>query len=99
MNKYSFSNNGKTYTRISKAAAKRAYLQGLSVVMIPCNLRPFGPWGIGYTLTKASRAHLVADDIGAANDFLNLVNSFEYYNCTSAETGKYAAFYTAIMEG
>lgn len=96
MNKYSFSHNGKTYIRISKAAAKKAYLQGLPVVMAPCNLRPFGPWGIGYTLSKAARAHLIADDTGAANDFHNLVNSFEYYNCTGPETGKYAAFYTTM---
>lgn len=99
MNKYSFSHNGKTYARISKAAAKKAYLQGFPVVMTPCNLRPFGPWEIGCTITKASRAHLVVDDIGAANDFCNLVNSFEYYNCAGTKTGKYAAFYIVIMEG
>ena len=28
--------------------------------------------------------------------FNNVVASFEYYNCTNAKTGKYAAFY---MEG
>ena len=39
------------------------------------------------------RSDFILDDIGAENDFSNLLNSFQYYNCTSAETGRYTAFF------
>ena len=89
-------NNGKEYKRINKKSAIFAYMAGKAIVLSPVNFNPFGPWVIGPTLNKKDRAGYVADDIGVKNDFLNLVNSFEYYNCINSETGRYSAFYIAI---
>lgn len=82
---------GRTFTRISKAAACRAYMAGVEVWAVPCNFRP--SWLTALVLDRESRAEYVTDEIGARNDFYSLVNSFEFYNCTNSETGKYAAFY------
>ena len=88
-----FVNKGKTYKQISKRRAKKLYLQDIPVVMCPSNLRPFTAWHCEHVLRKRDRAQFVLDDIGAANDFDNYVNSFEWYNCRDNETGKYTRFY------
>jgi hypothetical protein len=93
MNKYAFFHNGRTYERITKRQARREYINGRSVVMIACNLRPFTPWNNEMVLNRKDREQFVIDEIGVNNDFTNTVASFEYYNCTNSETGKYTAFY------
>ena len=93
MNKYIFAESGRTYKRISKTAARAAYKNGSTVVICPCNLRPFTAWHNEHKINRKDRAHLVIDEIGVMNDFDNLINSFEYYNCPNPKTGKYAAFY------
>lgn len=93
MRKYTFSENGHTYKRINKNAARAAYMDGLTVVICPCNLRPFTAWHNEHRINRKYREQFVIDEIGVKNDFNNLVNSFEYYNCQSSEAGKYAAFY------
>ena len=90
MRTYTFTENGHTYKRISKQAARSAYKNGSTVVICPCNLRPT-QYSRG--LNRRDREQFVIDEIGVLNDFNNLVNSFEYYNCANGETGKYAAFY------
>lgn len=96
MNKYTFTHNGRTFERITKREARRAYINGLSVVIIPCNLRPFTPWHNEMTINRKDRAHLVIDETGVNNDFTNYINSFEYYNCINSETGRYTAFYIPV---
>lgn len=93
MRKYTFSENGHVYKRISKTAARAAYMGGSTVVICPCNLRPFTQWHVERKINRKDREQFVIDEIGVKNDFNNLVNSFEYYNCQNSETGKYAAFY------
>lgn len=94
MNNYIFrDNNGVEYRRITKRTARKAYMAGYTVVLCPCNLRPFNPWGIGASINRKDRAIYVADEIGVENDFNNLVASNEWYNCINSETGRYAAFY------
>jgi hypothetical protein len=95
----SFTSGGTIYRQVTKKTAKKLYLQGFPVVLCPCNLRPFTPWHCEHTIKKADRAQFVADEIGAANDFDNVVNSFEYYNCQYNETGKYTAFYIGDVSG
>ena len=90
MRKYTFAEKGRTYKRINKNAARAAYMDGLTVVICPCNLRP-NQYSRG--INRKDREQFVIDEIGVKNDFNNLVNSFEYYNCPNSETGKYAAFY------
>lgn len=43
MNKYIYTKNGFTFERIDKKQAKRAYNNGLAIVVCPCNLRPGAP--------------------------------------------------------
>lgn len=96
MNKYTFTYNGRTFERITKKEARRAYINGLSVVIIPCNLCPFTAWHHETTINRKNRAQLVADEIGVNNDFTNYINWFEYYNCINSETGRYTAFYIPV---
>ena len=93
MRKYTFTEKGHTYKRISKNAARAAYKNGLTVVICPCNLRPFTPWHNEHRMNRKDREQFVLDEIGVMNDFNNSVCSFEYYNCSNSKTGKYAAFY------
>lgn len=93
MIKYTFSEKGHTFKRISKNAARSAYKNGSTVIICPCNLRPFTPWHNEHRMNRKDREHLVIDEIGVMNDFNDMVASFEFYNCKSPETGKYAAFY------
>ena len=90
MRKYTFTEKGRTYNRISKTSARSAYMGGSTVIICPCNLRPTQ---YANRINRKYREQFVIDEIGAKNDFNNLVNSFEYYNCQNSETGKYAAFY------
>ena len=55
--------------------------------------------GINNEITQQNLKRLlefICDEIGVINDFNNLVNSFEYYNCINSETGKYSAFYIPV---
>lgn len=96
MNKYSFTNNGKMWKRITKKQARAAYVNGLTVAICPVNFRLFSRWQYPYMASRRSREQFIIDDIGAKNDFNNIVSSFEFYNCRDNETGRYAAFYIAL---
>ena len=81
------------FERINKRAALAAYMRGETVILSACNLRPFSSWNYGFSLNRKRREAFCADEIGIKNDFYNMVSSFEYYNCTCAETGRYTSFY------
>lgn len=83
MRKYIFTEKSHTFKRINKKTARTAYKNGLTVIICPCNLRPFTPWHNEHRLNRKDRAQFV-------------VNSFEYYNCINSETGKYSAFYIPV---
>lgn len=83
MNNYTISGNGRTFTRISKATAKKRYNSGLPVALCPVNFNPCGFW---YS------AYITAPKLNLEHSFDSVVNSFEYYNCNS-QAGKYTAFY------
>lgn len=91
-----FNHNSYTFKRINKKTARRAYKNGLTVIITPCNLKPFSPWHPEFHLNRESRKEFIADEVGIENDFNNWVNSFEYYNCINTETGKYAAYYIPV---
>ena len=93
MNKYEFTSNGRTFERVSKATAKRAFIDGFTIAFCPSNLRPGTPWHPEIITDRELRGEYIADETGAENDFYNLLNSFEYYNCTNTETGKYTSFF------
>ena len=96
MKKYQYTEKGFTFERVNKRTARAAYINGLSVVACPVNLRPGAPWHPELVLNRKYRAQFIVDEIGIKNDFNNLIVSFEFYNCPNAETGKYAAFYIPV---
>ena len=73
------------WMRVNKTRAKKLFQAGERVLLCPVNLRPFGIWRISFMADSQD------------GDFDKLVNAFEHYNCTSAEAGKYCAFY--VKEG
>ena len=86
MNNYNYSDGGFTFKRVNKATARRAYNNGLRVVMCPCNLRPGAPW----------RPEVPVDNKNGAT-FETTLNAFEYYNIRGHETGRYTAFYIPVV--
>lgn len=65
--------------RVNKRTARRAYNEGKDVLIFPRNLRPdfFG---------------VIVNNRRNEKDFDKLINAFEFYNCTNAETGRYCAY-------
>ena len=88
---YSFTNNGKTWERITKKQARAAYNNGLTVLFCPVNMRPFTPWHLEIDVNKNFEGY-------NGVSFEKAVNAFEIYNCTDNETGRYTAFYIPIRE-
>lgn len=70
------------YKRITKWTAKKLYEMGKPILLCPVNLRPGGMWGIGCTISKEE-----------GRTFEEILNEFEFYNCSNSETGYYTAFY------
>lgn len=91
MNKYSFTNNGKTWERITKKQARAAYNNGLTVLFCPVNMRPFTPWHLEIGVNKNFEGY-------NGVSFEKAVNAFEIYNCIDNETGHYTAFYIPVRE-
>ena len=85
---YTFTRNGYTFERIPKNQARRAYQNGLTVILCPCNLNPCSPWGLACPVNSAAGAY----------GFDEVVNGFEIYNCIDRETGRYAAYYIPVEE-
>lgn len=86
MKKYSYTHDGYTFERVDKKTARRAYKNGLRVVLCPCNLRPGYPY---HPETSISGK--------AAATFEEALNAFEYYNIRNRETGRYTAFYIPVV--
>lgn len=85
MKKYTFTDGGYTFQRIDKKAARRAYNNGLRVMLCPVNLRPGYPY---HPETSISGK--------AAATFEEALNAFEFYNIRDNETGKYPAYYIPV---
>jgi hypothetical protein len=85
MNEYRYTESGYTFKRVTKTAARRAYNNGLRVILCPCNLRPGHPW---YPETSISGK--------AAATFESQLNAFEYYNLRGQATGRYTSYYLPV---
>ena len=89
MNKYIISDTGwknrpnRIYTRISKAAAKKAYYNNDNLAFCPVKLRPGFAWYPEITCNL---------ELCGGRSFEQALSSFEFYNCNN-ETGNYTAFY------
>lgn len=89
MQKIVISDSASTFTRISKAEARKLWGKE-DIEFCPIKLRPGFPW--------ASHMLFFQSENDAA-DFDKVVREFEHDNCTSKETGKYAAFYLVTERG
>ena len=99
MNKYSVTNNGKTWERITKKQAREAYNNGEDVLCCPVNMRPFGAWLWSVKINISQDTDIgILDKCTKENSFDRSVNAFEYYNCINSETGYYTAFYLSVKE-
>lgn len=85
MNRYTWTENGFTFKRINKAQARRAYNNGLRVVVCPVNLRPGYPFRPEISVSGKSGA-----------TFDEMLNAFIFYNIRNSETGYYPAFYIPV---
>lgn len=85
MNRYTWTENGFTFKRINKAQARRAYNNGLRVVVCPVNLRPGYPFHPEISVSGKSGA-----------TFDEMLNAFIFYNIRNSETGYYPAFYIPV---
>lgn len=79
-----------TLERISKRQARKLFDAGETVYMQSCKFHPFGMWSQAYSVNKNQDNMIYAPET-----FDNIVNNFEYYNC-SYEQGYYASFYKRI---
>lgn len=80
--------DGFTFERVSKATARRVFNNDMPVMLCPCNLRP--ETGLFSTVVQNGK-HL-------DTTFETMLNTFEYYNCTTNVTGRYTAFYIPVTE-
>lgn len=87
MRQYTFTDGGYTFQRIDKKAARRAYNNGLRVMLCPVNLRPGHPYHPEISISGK-----------AAATFEEALNAFEFYNLRGKETGRYTAFYIPVRE-
>lgn len=87
MRQHTYTDRGKTYTRISRAKAHAVYNAGLEVVLCPVNLRPGMPWHPEIHVSK---------ERSEGESFDNVLNAFEFYNIRDTKTGYYTAFYIPV---
>ena len=88
MNKYTFEKDGKTYCRISKAAARGYYEAGAEIYTCPCKLRPGGPWHPEVYICREMA-------FPYAGTFDKVTAYVAGINCINSETGRYLAYYVA----
>lgn len=91
MKKYVIGN----YERISKATARKMFLDGETVYLCAVNMSPVSMWQPAFGINRKDKEQFVVDEIGMDNYFKDTVNSFEYYNCDN-ERGRYTAFYRTV---
>lgn len=95
MIKLAFKTRFGTFTRVNKKRAINLFLkQHKTIYIVPnkCRCDYSHPLTYPAVLDYESLCERVIDDKGLRNLFIDMVNSFEYYNCNS-ELGYYAAFY------
>jgi len=85
--KHTYTDSGFTFERVDKKTARKAYNNGLRVVLCPVNLRPGYPFHPETSVSGKSGA-----------TFEQALSAFEYYNIRGKETGRYTAFYLPMVE-
>ena len=85
MNDRTFRKDNFTFKRVNKKDARKAYKNGLTVVICPCNLRPFTMYQFEIDINNKNH-----------HNFDDLIIRFEAYNCINSETGLYTAYYIPV---
>lgn len=85
MRKEQYIIDGITYTRISKATARKLFDDGEVIGICPVKIDPSSIWG---GMAEFQKGHK-CENWG----FDDFVNCFIYYNCQLNETGKYPKFF------
>lgn len=85
MRKEQYVIDGITYTRISKAKARKLFNDGECVGICPVNIDPSSIWGGMAEFQKGLKCENWSFDC--------FINNFIYYNCQLNETGKYPKFF------
>lgn len=85
MRKEQYVIDGVTYTRISKATARKLFENGECVGICPVKVNPESIWG---GMCEFQKGHKFEN--WSFDDF---VNNFIYYCCQMEETGKYPKFF------
>lgn len=75
----------RTYTRISKTAAKKMFESGREILLCPVNLRPGEPWHPECSIKKDEQ------------NFDTYIAMFKSHTANNAETGFYPAFYIETL--
>lgn len=93
MKHYAFRNDKKEqYIRVSKIRAKKEFENGNNIIIVACNLNPFGFWNLGI---ETSINNWGFQGIPDNERFEKLVNEYTWYNC-NYETGYYPAYYVKL---
>ena len=77
-----FNYNSKNLVKVNKQKANRLFNEGKYIYILPCKANPNSSWISPMCFKKSQDS----------NNFLNIVNQYEYYNCNS-QLGKYSAFF------
>jgi hypothetical protein len=80
------------YIRVTKTRARRLHDEGKSVYLQSCNFVPVNMWQDALEMPSET------DMRDEAWDFDTYVRNYEFYNCTCAEQGYYAAYYIRTDE-
>lgn len=80
-----FKDKDRTYTRISKTAAKKMFKSGREILLCPVHLRPGEPWHPECAIQKSEY------------DFDEYINAFKIHTANNSETGFYPAFYIETL--
>lgn len=92
MKEYTYKDGAYTFKRVDKRTARKAYNNGLRVVLCPCNLRP----GYPYHPECSISGKTTDSENGSPVPFEAALSAFEYYNLRDSETGRYTAFYVPV---
>lgn len=85
MKQFVIKDKNRTYTRISKAAAKKMFESGREILLCPVHLRPGEPWHPECAIQKSEY------------DFDEYINAFKIHTANNSETGFYPAFYIETL--
>lgn len=73
MRKYTYKDGNHTFKRVNKTTARRAYNNGLRVILCPCNLRPGFPFHPEISISGKSGATCETTKPGAIRLFISLL--------------------------